>query len=104
MFEIYIYTNSAGNIDVNAVRAILKIVVGTMSAITLFTGSYYGKMSLTNTIQDHKRMIALYNQAEMDIRENGEDKELLLSLAHEFLIENSTWYAYQSRNKPDLVF
>lgn len=104
MFEIYIYTNSAGNIDVNAVRAILKIVVGTMSAITLFTGSYYGKMSLTNTIQDHKRMIALYNQAEMDIRENGEDKELLLSLAREFLIENSTWYAYQSRNKPDLVF
>jgi hypothetical protein len=75
-----------------------------MSAITLFTGSYYGKMSLSNTIDDHRRMSSLYQKAEKDIMKNGESEELLISLAREYLIENSTWYSYQTKNKPDLVF
>lgn len=74
-----------------------------MSAITLFTGSYYGKMSLSNEIDDHQRMIALYESAEEEIAKNGENEQLLLYLAREFLNENSTWYAYQSKNKPDIT-
>lgn len=104
LFELFIYNTSTSNIDANVVRAILKIIVGTMSAITLFTGSYYGKMSLSNTINDHKRMSALYDKVEKDILENGETEEILISLAREFLIENSTWYSYQTKNKPDIVF
>jgi hypothetical protein len=104
LFELFIYNASSTNIDANAVRAILKIIVGTMSAITLFTGSYYGKMSLSNSIEDHKRMSALYQKAEKDIMESGETEELLISLAREYLIENSTWYSYQTKNKPDIVF
>ena len=104
LFELFIYNSSSTNIDANVVRAILKIIVGTMSAITLFTGSYYGKMSLSNSIEDHRRMSALYQKAERDIMENGETEELLISLAREYLIENSTWYSYQTKNKPDLVF
>ena len=103
IFELFIYAQNPG-VDVNAVRAILKIVVGTMSAVTLFTSSYYGKLSLTYTIKDHKRMIALYDNAEREISKKGETEEILIELAREFLIENSTWYSYQTKNKPDLVF
>ena len=103
IFELFIYAQNPG-VDVNAVRAILKIVVGTMSAVTLFTNSYYGKLSLTYTIKDHKRMIALYDNAEREISKKGETEEILIELAREFLIENSTWYSYQTKNKPDLVF
>ena len=103
-FELFISTQNPGNVDVNAVRAILKIIVGTMSAVTLFTSSYYGKLSLTYTINDHKRMIALYDNAEREIARKGETEEILVDLAREFLIENSTWYSYQTKNKPDLVF
>ena len=87
------------------IRSILKIVIGTMSAATLFTGSYYGKMSLSNTIDDHRRMVMLYEKAEQDIVQNEgvEDEELIIKLAREFLIENSTWYSYQSKNTPDLT-
>ncbi len=104
LFEIFIYSTSSQSIDANVIRAILKIVVGTMSAITLFTSSYYGKMSLSNTIEDHKRMIALYTKAEENILENDESEDLIITLAREFLIENSAWYSYQTKNKPELVF
>ena len=103
LYELLVYRNAQGAVDVNLIRALLKIVLGTMSAITLFTGSYYGKMSLSNIIDDYERMIALYETAEEEIVQNGESEELLTFLAREFLNENSTWYSYQSKNGPDLV-
>jgi hypothetical protein len=127
LFEIYVFANPGEiNYDLLApilktlndwgvmlsysqtemIRAILKIILGTMSAATLFTGSYYGKMSLSLTIEDHRRMAMLYEKAENKIVQNGgeESEDLILSLAHEFLIENSTWYAYQKKNQPSLTF
>ena len=125
VFEIYMMMNAPGkiNIDilglilktfqdwgimvgydqVNMIRAILKIVIGSMSAGTLLINSYYGKMSLSNEIESHRRMVMLYEKAEREVMEHGESDELIISLAHEFLIENSTWYAYQSKNKIDLI-
>ena len=85
------------------IRSIMKIVIGTMSAATLFTGSYYGKMSLSNIIEDHRRMTMLYEKVENEIFQNGETEELIITLAKEFLIENSTWYSYQSKNTPNLT-
>lgn len=124
-FEIYMMTNPSGeiNIDifgavlnvfqsvgamvgydqVDMIRSILKIVIGSMSAFTLFVGSYYGKMSLANEIEDHRRMSMLYEKAENEVMERGETNDLIISLAHEFLIENGIWYAYQSKNMPDLT-
>lgn len=95
-----------GYTQIDMIRAVLKIVLGTMSAITLFVGSYYGKMSLSNTIEDHRRMEILYEQTKHEIlKQKGvESEDLILSLAQEFLIENSTWYAYQKKNKPDITF
>ena len=103
LFEIFVLNHYSLGIDENFVRTILKIVMGTLSAITLFTGSYYGKMSLSEVIDDHKRMISLYEKVENEVLEVGETDELLLYLAHEFLIENSTWYSYQSKNKPEFI-
>ena len=92
--------------QIDLIRAVLKIVLGTMSAATIFLGSYYGKMSLSNSIEDHRRMAMLYQKAENTIIQNGgeESEELILTLTREFLIENSTWYAYQKKNTPDLTF
>ncbi len=102
IFEIYMYLYSP-DIDPNVIRVILKIVIGTMSVTALFIESYYGKMSLSETINDHKRMIHLYEKIEQKIVEQGETEELILYLAKEFLIENSTWYAYQSKNSAELI-
>ncbi len=101
LYELIVYKNIAANADL--IRAVLKIILGTMSAITIFMGSYYGKMSLSNVIDDYKRMIALYETAEKEILKKGESEELLLFLSREFLNENSTWYAYQCKNKPDIT-
>ena len=92
-------------------RCIIKVALGSLSATTLFVGNYYGKMSLDNVMEDHRRMIALYEKAERDITtkdETGggeakcESEALLLDLAREFLNENSTWYAYQSTNRLEI--
>ena len=103
LYELIIYSKASGLGNPDLIRALLKVVLGTMSAVTLFMGSYYGKMSLSNVISDKKRMIALYETAEKEISEKGESEELLAFLAREFLNENSTWYAYQSKNSPDIV-
>ena len=116
-FEILMYKYSPGDanwifvklkillsmIDANRIRAYLKIGVGTMSTITVIGGSYFGKKSLPNEIEDHERMIALYDKVEKEILESGEDREQLIYLAREFLTENSTWYSYQTQNNPDIV-
>ena len=103
IYELAVYRHAAGTGNADVIRAVLKIVLGTMSAATLFTGNYYGKMSVSSAVDDHRRMIALYDEAEKEILEYGESRELQLMLAGEFLSENSSWYAYQSRNKPDII-
>lgn len=92
-----------GYTQVDMIRAVFKIIIGSMSVFTLFLGSYYGKMSLSNEIEDHRRMVMLYEKAENEVLQNGETENLILSIAQEFLIENTLWYAYQSKNTPDLV-
>ena len=83
-------------------RVVLKVAMGSFSAMTLFAGNYYGKLSLEDTAQDHRRMAALYEKTEEEIIKAGETEELLLKLAKEELSENSSWYAYQSKNTPDI--
>ena len=85
------------------IRGILKIIMGTMSAVTLLTEGYYGKMSLPNTKEAHRRMVMLYEKAENDILQNGETEEIIIHLAREYLIENTTWFAYQKGNEPDIT-
>ena len=102
IFETYMYIYSP-NIDAHLIRLGIKIAIGGMSVGTLFLESYYGKISLTEKINDHKRMILLYKKAGKDILEKGETPEIVLNLAKEYLNENSAWYAYQSKNKSKIV-
>lgn len=88
--------------DPGVTRAILKIILGTVSVLTLFVGSTLGKMSLSNEADDHERMATLFADAESHIEREGESAELIVSLAREALVENSRWYAYQSTNAPDI--
>ena len=88
--------------SLETVRTILKIVLGTLSATTLFAGNFYGKLSLEDAEQGHRRMIALFEKAEAKILEYGETEDSLLYLAKEELSENSSWYACQNKNKPDI--
>ena len=83
-------------------RTVLKIVLGGLSAGTLFAGNYYGKLSLTQNAEDHKKMAALFEEAECSIGYEGETREILERLAQEALGENSAWYVFQSMNEPDI--
>lgn len=102
IFELYIHFYLP-DFEAHSIRLLIKMAVEGMTVGTLFLESYYGKMSLSEKIEDHRRMIELYKEIEKDIKENGETEEILLETAKEFLIENSTWYSYQSKNKAELV-
>lgn len=91
-----------GQGQMEAIRVILKVAMGSFSAMTLFAGNYYGKLSLEETAQDHRRMAALYEKTEEEILRNGETEDLITRLAREELSENSSWYAYQCKNRPDI--
>lgn len=90
-------------IEAEAFRTVMVLVLGIMSAGTIFVDSYYGKKSLDDVIDDSSRMKELYIEMEQKVMHEGESDEVLLDLAREYLIENSIWYAYQNQNKPDLV-
>ena len=78
-------------------RAVLKIVMGVMSAATLFAGNYYGKLCLAEEADDHKRMLLLIANAKNECKET-----LSYKLVREILGENARWYSYKSRGKAEI--
>ena len=84
------------------VRTILKIVLGTVSAGTLFMAGFYGKMSLGRVTADHEKMVGLYEKAADRIARRGQDEQILETLAREELTENGNWSSYQRDNAPEL--
>ena len=88
--------------DIELGRTILKIAMGTLSAVTLFTADYYGKLSLSRTFSDHRKMERFYSEMADRLVHFGQTEELLTSLAREELIENAGWFSYQQDNNPDI--
>lgn len=86
----------------NVIRLWIKIVLGTLSATTLFANNYYGKQALPNVMDDHIRMEILYEVALREMERLGEKEELFIRLAENELAETANWYAYQSKNEPEL--
>ena len=86
----------------NTIRMYIKIAMGTFSAGTLFASNYYGKQALPNVMDDHRKMVILYEEAAAEIDRLGENEELLIRLAEDELTENANWYAYQSKSEPEL--
>ena len=90
---------SVGNVE--TYRTLLKILLGTISAVTLFTASFYGRLSLDRTQADHQKMIHFYEKMSGLISRYGQTEEILSVLAREELIENGNWCSFQRDNKPD---
>ncbi len=83
-------------------RTILKILLGTVSAGTLFLAGYYGKMGLERKSSDHGKMQAFYSRMEEELGRRGQAEELLETIAREELAENGNWCSYQRDNAPEL--
>ena len=88
--------------NVEFYRTGLKILLGTISAVTLFIANYYGRLSLPRTFSDHQKMERFYSKMSDQLAKRGQTKELLTVLAREELVENGNWCSYQRDNKPDM--
>ena len=83
-------------------RTLLKLVLGSISAATLFISNYYGKLSLSRSVEDHEKMAVFYERICERLTLCGQDENLLLLLVREELIENGNWCSYQRDNTPDV--
>ncbi len=83
-------------------RTVLKILLGTLSAGTLFLGGYYGRMSLSRVTGDHEKMEAFFGKISERIARRGQDEDVLETLAREELAENGNWSSYQRDNAVEL--
>ncbi len=88
--------------DAEWYRTLLKLVLGCISAVTLFIANYYGKLSLPRQLSDHQKMARFYGKMGEQLTLHGQTEELLTVLAREELIENGNWSSYQRDNAPDL--
>ena len=88
--------------DVELWRTVLKILMGTISAVTLFVANFYGRLSLPRMLSDHQKMERFYAKMSAEIEKRGQTEALLTVLAREELTENGNWCSYQRDNKPDL--
>ena len=88
--------------DAELCRTFLKVLLGTISAVTLFIANYYGRQSLPRTLSDHEKMEHFYAKMSGQLAMRGQTEDLLAVLAREELIENGNWCSYQRDNKPDV--
>ncbi len=81
------------------VRSLMMVLLGVVSAVTVFLSNYYDKLSFGRKTEDHEKMARLYQAADERYEESNKD-ELLLSLAREEIIENGNWMSYCRENAP----
>ncbi|MBQ1631419.1 MAG: hypothetical protein II049_01195 [Clostridia bacterium] len=82
-------------------RMLSKLLLGGISAATLFISNYYGRLSLSRAASDHRKMAQFYTAILSRIDRSGETEDLLLLLAREELIENGNWCSYRRDNAAD---
>ena len=126
MFELYcgglIFEPRLVLADEDFYRTILKVLLGTISAGTIFGANYYGKLSPQRKLSDHEKMEHFYGKIYTSLTDKEEEEEkkrkaeqreqidikkvqpeeLLKVLAVEELIENGNWCSYQRDNTPDI--
>ena len=101
MFGGLVFRPVASLSNVEFWRTALKLVLGTISVVTLFTANYYGKQSLSRRLSDSRKMERFFRRMSVRLEERGQTEELLTLLAREELIENGNWCSYQRDNTPD---
>ena len=82
-------------------RTLSKLLLGSISAATLFISNYYGRLSLSRTTSDHVKMERFYAAVLDRIDRFDESDALLRLIAREELIENGNWCSYQRDNTAD---
>lgn len=87
--------------DADRYRTLSKLLLGGVSAATLFTSNYFGRLSLSRVVSDHGKMERFFAAVSDRIDRYGQTDELLLLLAREELIENGNWCSYQRDNAAD---
>ena len=100
LFE-YVISNQIST-NVEFIRMILKIAVGTASAASLFAANYYGKLSLKRVYEDHIRMAQYFKSAAEYLDKNEISKKFIVELVNEELSENSNWGSYEKDNEINL--
>lgn len=82
-------------------RSLLKMIIGIGTVILVFVGTYYGSISLSSKIEEHRKMEMVYQKARNRILQQKaeESDDFIIHLAREYLVENATWYAHQKENK-----
>ena len=83
-------------------RTLLKIALGSISAMTLFVANYYGRLSLPRVLSDHGKMERFFARMSERLLEEGQTDALLTTLAREELIENGNWSSYERDNAPEI--
>lgn len=83
-------------------RTVLKLILGGISAATLFMSGCYGKLSLSRAADDHRKMADFYRRIDERIARFGQSEALLAETARIELVENGNWYSYQQDNSPDV--
>ncbi len=83
-------------------RTFLKIALGSISAVTLFTANYFGRLSIPRRCSDHSKMERFFGKIAVQLQLQGQTDELLTALAREELTENGNWCSYQRDNTPNL--
>ena len=84
-----------------ACRTLSKLLLGSISAATLFISNYYGRLSLSRVSSDHAKMERFYAAILDRMDRCGEERDLLVLIAREELIENGNWCSYQRSNTAD---
>jgi hypothetical protein len=101
-FDIYLLWAAPTGWDLNEIYFYIKMIIGVMTILTLLANNFFGKMSLKVREEEHERRKKLYEEESSKISNNINDKEksegIFINLIREFLIENSTWYVYESQN------
>lgn len=83
-------------------RSLIELLLGGISAATLFISNYYGRLSLKRTVDDHIKMARFYTRMDDRLEQFGQPEEILVQLAREELIETGNWRSYQQDNAPEL--
>ena len=94
----FLFINKGTELDV---RGMFKILTGIVAASALLLANYYGKLSLDNKEDDHKRYTSLYVEANK-VLSNPTD-ELIWELAREELLINSAWLTYSKENDSNFL-
>lgn len=88
--------------ETGGVRTAMNFILGGLSAATLFISNYYGRLSLSRAVDDHKKMARFYARLSDRLALFGQSEQVLVLLAREELIENGNWRSYRQDNAPEL--